>query len=46
MVGGKGERDFRNSYEGHMDITKGEGRIRGRRWGWLGLGSRVGGKCR
>ena len=35
-MGGKGGRVFRNMYKGHMDKTKG-GRIKGGKWGWLGL---------
>ena len=35
--GGKGERVFRNMYEGNMDKTK-EERIKGEKWGWLGWG--------
>ena len=46
MIGGKGRRDFRNRYKGHMDITKVGCGIRGGRWGWLGSGGVVWGKCR
>ena len=41
--GGKGERDFRNNYKGHMDKTKRWGGIWG---GWLVWGGSGGGKCR
>ena len=37
---------FRNYYKGHMDKTKGKGGSKGGRWGWLGSGGVVGGKCR
>ena len=40
-----GGRVFRNSYEEHMDKTKGEVGSKGGRWIWLGVGS-SGGKCR
>ena len=33
-----GRKVFRNYYKGHMDKTKGEGRSKGGRWGWLGGG--------
>ena len=32
---GKGHQE--TMYKGHMDKAKGEGRIKGGRWGWLGL---------
>ena len=41
-----GRRVFRNYYKGHMDKTKGEGKSKGGRWVWLGLGGGVGRKCR
>ena len=41
----KGRSVLGNYYKGHMDKTKG-GVIREERWGWLGLGGSVGGKCR
>ena len=37
---------YRSYYKGHMDKIKGEGGDRGRRCVWLGLGRRVGRKCR
>ena len=39
-------RFFRYYCKGHMDKTKGEGRSRGGRWVWLGLGGVVEGKYR
>ena len=39
-----GRGDYRNSYKGHMEKTKGEGGGRGGRWVWLGLGWRGGEK--
>ena len=30
---------YRNYYKGHMDKIKGEGRSKGGRWVWLGVGS-------
>ena len=41
-----GGRVFRNYYKGHMDITKGDGGSKGRRWVWLGWEGVVGGKYR
>ena len=45
--GGKWERDFRNSYKGHMDITKRGVYItkRGGGWGWLACGGVGGGNA-
>ena len=43
MMGGKGGRDFRNSYKGHMDITKGEWN-QGREVGMAGVGGNGGGE--
>ena len=37
-------RVIRNYYKGHMDKTKGEGRSKGGRWVWLGLGGSGGEK--
>ena len=34
---------FRNYYKGHMDKNKGEGGVRGGRWGWLGWEGSSGG---
>ena len=44
-MGAIGGRVFGNNYKGHMDKAKGGG-IRGGRWGWLGWGGVVVGKCR
>ena len=41
-----GGRVVRNYYKGHTDKTKGEGGSKGGRWGWLGCGGVVVGKCR
>ena len=38
---GKGGMVFRN-YKGHMDNTKGRGRIKGGRYGWQGWGENAG----
>ena len=45
-AGAVGRGDYRKYYKGHMDKTKGEGGIRGRRWVWLGWVRGVGRKCR
>ena len=43
--GREGGRVFRNNCKGHMDKAKEGGGLRGGRWGWLGLGGEIGGKC-